>query len=184
MLARSRATSDAHIQGKPLNSENPYRFSSAEIAPDLGKDPDDLEMADFLTRLGAAIVDGLFMGLPAGILIAIFAFGSVADGGEGISSAMMFGGIWVMIAVVIQCALVASHSASLGKKILEIKIVRMDGSDISWARWLFLRQGITGLIGQIPVAGAIFTLVDTLMIFGAERRCIHDQIADTKVVKA
>lgn len=166
-----------------MNSDNPYQFSQADIDPDLVKDPGDLEMADLITRLGAAIVDGLFMGLPAGIILGLFGFGSGVNGGDGLTTGMLLAGIWVVIAVVVQCAQVSAHSASLGKKMLGIKIVRMDGSDISWARWLFLRQGIIGLIGQIPIAGAIFTLVDTLMIFGAERRCIHDRIADTKVVK-
>ncbi|MBK9575873.1 MAG: RDD family protein [Fibrobacterota bacterium] len=166
-----------------MNSDNPYQFSQAGIDPDLVKDPDELEMADLITRLGAAIVDGLFMGLPAGFLLAVFAFGSGLRGGDGMTTGMLIAGVWVLIAVVIQCAQISAHSASLGKKMLGIKIVRMDGSHISWARWLFLRQGITGLIGQIPIAGTIFTLVDTLMIFGSERRCIHDLIADTRVVK-
>ena len=39
---------------------------------------------------------------------------------------------------------------------------------------------VNGLIGIIPGYG----LVDVLFIFGAERRCLHDYIARTKVVEA
>lgn len=166
-----------------MNSDNPYQFSAAEIDSSLVSNPEELELADLITRLGAAFVDGLFVGLPAGIIAAIVILSS-RDRGEstilGIGVAM----IWVLIALIIQANLVSSHSATFGKKMLQIKIVRMDGSNISWPRWLFIRQGIVTLVGQIPIAGGIFSLIDILMIFGAERRCIHDLIADTKVVKA
>jgi len=167
-----------------VNSDNPYQFSSAEIEPNLSVDPDLQEMADLFPRLGAAIVDGLFLGIPAGVIVGISAFSAKGSGDDGLMLAMLPAAAWILVGMVIQAFLVASHSATMGKKFVGIKMARMDGSPVSWARWLFLRQGVVGLIGQIPFAGGLFTLVDTLMIFSAERRCIHDLIADTKVVKA
>ena len=38
--------------------------------------------------------------------------------------------------------------------------------------------------GFLAAAGGLFGLVDILFIFGSERRCIHDLIAQTKVVVA
>jgi uncharacterized RDD family membrane protein YckC len=35
---------------------------------------------------------------------------------------------------------------------------------------------------MIPVVGRLINLVDPLLIFGKERRCLHDLIADTIVV--
>ena len=38
-------------------------------------------------------------------------------------------------------------------------------------------------IGGIPFVGFIFTIVDPLFIFQESRRCVHDLIADTLVIK-
>lgn len=40
------------------------------------------------------------------------------------------------------------------------------------------------MIGQIPYLGPAFGLANVLWIFGGERRCLHDYIADTLVVNA
>ncbi len=37
-------------------------------------------------------------------------------------------------------------------------------------------------MGAIPFVGAIYAIVDILMIFGEEHRCMHDMIATTCVV--
>jgi len=39
-------------------------------------------------------------------------------------------------------------------------------------------------LGLIPVIGYIFGLVDSLLIFGEPRQCLHDKFADTIVIKA
>jgi len=40
------------------------------------------------------------------------------------------------------------------------------------------------LIEQVPLFGGLFWIVDVCLIFGEERRCLHDYIAGTKVVRA
>jgi len=62
--------------------------------------------------------------------------------------------------------------------------VRTDGSQASWQRLLGLRYGVQAALQALPAAGMIFGLVDSLWIFGKERRCLHDLIADTIVIKA
>jgi len=67
-----------------------------------------------------------------------------------------------------------------------------------WTRWLarfidgllglgliiplFLREWVIAGIGFIPGIGTIVSLVDVLMIFGQDQRCLHDRIAGTKVI--
>ena len=41
-----------------------------------------------------------------------------------------------------------------------------------------------GLLVFTPLIGGLYALIDHLWIFGEERRCLHDKIADTVVVKA
>ena len=59
-------------------------------------------------------------------------------------------------------------------------MVRRDGSPVSVSRVILLRNVLNGLLGMIPFYG----LIDVLFIFGDARRCVHDHIADTIVIKA
>jgi uncharacterized RDD family membrane protein YckC len=80
--------------------------------------------------------------------------------------------------------LLATRGQTLGKALLKIRIVRPSGEPASGAR-LALRYGV-GLCNR-PHGGHalwIYSLVDCLMIFRKSRRCLHDEIADTIVVKA
>jgi uncharacterized RDD family membrane protein YckC len=49
---------------------------------------------------------------------------------------------------------------------------------------VLLRAILGGIIGAIPYLGGIYGLVDALFIFRDDRRCVHDHIAGTRVVKA
>lgn len=66
---------------------------------------------------------------------------------------------------------------------MNVKIIRTDGSRAGLTRIFFLRMFVPGLIGGIPVVGMIFSIVDPLFIFQESRRCVHDLIADTVVIK-
>jgi uncharacterized RDD family membrane protein YckC len=72
----------------------------------------------------------------------------------------------------------------VGKKLAGIRIVRSDGSRAGLRRIFLLRSVVPGVFGAIPLIGPFFSLIDTLFIFGEERRCVHDLIADTIVVNA
>jgi uncharacterized RDD family membrane protein YckC len=79
-----------------------------------------------------------------------------------------------------QIHLAAQHGQSLGKRMLGIRVVRSDGSKADAVRIILLRNVVPGFIN---FACSLFGLVDALFIFTQERRCLHDIIADTKVVK-
>ncbi len=72
---------------------------------------------------------------------------------------------------------------TIGKMVLGLRIVRPDGSAVSPGRMLGGRYGPGLLLGLVPVINSIWGLVDSLLIFRESRRCLHDQIADTIVVK-
>jgi len=76
--------------------------------------------------------------------------------------------------------LFARNGQTIAKKIVGIKVVRSDGSPASLGRIFWLRNVVNGLLGIIPLYG----LIDILFIFGEQRQCLHDKIADTIVVKA
>jgi len=72
----------------------------------------------------------------------------------------------------------------VGKRALGIRIVRSSGERASLGRIFALRYLPVTLLGAIPYLGPVFSLVDILLIFRDSRQCLHDQIADTIVVKA
>jgi uncharacterized RDD family membrane protein YckC len=76
--------------------------------------------------------------------------------------------------------LVARYGQTIAKRLLEIRVVRSDGSQASLGRIFWLRNVVNALLGIIP----LYALVDLLLIFGERRQCIHDLLADTIVVKA
>jgi uncharacterized RDD family membrane protein YckC len=76
--------------------------------------------------------------------------------------------------------LVARYGQTMAKRLLEIRVVRSDGSKASLGRIFWLRNVVNGLISVIP----LYFFIDSLLIFGERRQCIHDLIADTIVVKA
>ena len=90
---------------------------------------------------------------------------------------------WIGFAIY-QLVMLYRHGQTLGKKILGIKIVRSDGSRAGLRRIVLLRYLVPGIIGAIPYVGFIFSLIDPLFIFGDEKRCVHDLMADTIVVDA
>lgn len=61
---------------------------------------------------------------------------------------------------------------------------RSDGSRATLARIFWLRNVVNDAIRFVPVLGPLYGLVDVLMIFGGQRRCCHDYIADTIVIRA
>jgi uncharacterized RDD family membrane protein YckC len=67
---------------------------------------------------------------------------------------------------------------------LGIRVVRRDGSHCGLARIFFARYLPVTLLGAVPFVGGLVSLVDALLIFRDDRRCLHDEIADTIVVKA
>ena len=77
-----------------------------------------------------------------------------------------------------------AFGGTLGKKLLGLRIVRTDGSRAGFVRLFFGRGAAAVLPGLVPLLGALYLMLDMLMIFRDSRQCLHDQIADTKVVTA
>jgi uncharacterized RDD family membrane protein YckC len=134
-------------------------------------------------RLGGAILDGLISlaaALP-GLFIII---------ASGRNEVMMIGGFVVVFLGVLaieiyQWVLISTSGQSIGKKVVGTRIVDFDnGSNPGFVKAVILRIWVVGLIGAVPYIGGCFGLINILWIFGSERRCLHDLIANTRVVRA
>jgi len=86
--------------------------------------------------------------------------------------------IFVGLPALYEGLMLANYQATLGKRAMGIKVVSANGSRMT-TKQAWGRVGSRYLCGIVP----ILNIVDPLMIFSANRLCIHDRIADTCVVK-
>jgi uncharacterized RDD family membrane protein YckC len=170
-----------------MNTPNPYAAPRAAVA-DVSTSTDTAP-ADRIVRLAAAILDGI-------IVTAIVYVPLLIGGGASIYMAILMGrepqigpgfAVWSLVAFVgaiawiwITIVFVARNGQTIAKKMLSIKVVRSDGSKASLGRIFWLRNFVNGRLGISP----FYQLIDVLFIFGDQRQCLHDKIADTIVVKA
>lgn len=143
-------------------------------------------LAERKDRFFAAMIDG-FIGLAFGIPF-IFIAGPYL-GFENFKSqpgytylipATIFG--FVMF-VLIHGYLLNKYGQTVGKKLLKIKIVTTKDYKVALPRLLLFRYVPISLASLVPVAGSFLPAVDALFIFRKDRRCLHDLIARTKVIK-
>ncbi|HEY3517394.1 MAG TPA: RDD family protein [Gammaproteobacteria bacterium] len=167
-----------------MSTSNPY-------APqrDAGRDllPEEQELAGRGSRLLAWFLDGVIASLMVWVpaLIVAAATGVFTQPSDrfafGLLTLPLFLAALGFIAWAwITLLLVARYGQTMAKRLLEIRVVRSDGSDASLGRIFWLRNVVNGLLAVIPLYG----LVDLLFIFGERRQTIHDLIADTIVVRA
>ena len=87
--------------------------------------------------------------------------------------------------VLVQATLLTLRGQTIGKLVTSLRIVRAgDGSPAGFLHGFLLRGFLPRCLRHVPLIGVLFWLVDNCFIFREDRRCLHDLIAGTKVVKA
>jgi uncharacterized RDD family membrane protein YckC len=167
--------------------DNPYLAPKATVA-DVASG--EIELAERTTRLGASIIDGLVQ--LAVILIILFPILN-RRGLEGFSvlfyeNVLLSSVLSVIVGFAVYSAvnfhLLRKNGQTIGKYVCKIKIVRSDGSPADVPRILLFRFLPMLVIPQVPLIGNIIGLINPLLIFRESRKCLHDNIADTIVIKA
>lgn len=97
-------------------------------------------------------------------------------------TAMIVSLVLVLGLISVNVALLNGNGQTIGKRAVGTKIVRTDGSEVELWRVIVLRYLPLFFARWIPVVGGLAYLADALVIFGNEKRCIHDYIADTIVI--
>ncbi len=140
-------------------------------------------LATLSQRFIAALIDGV----PLAAIFFLTQSGLPNEDGQGGSDLQVAIGLVLMLALAgCNLYLLATRGQTIGKKLQRIRIVALDGDHHPGLfRVFWLRSFINGLIGSIPLFGPIpvYSLIDVLCIFGKERRCIHDYLAQTRVVQ-
>jgi uncharacterized RDD family membrane protein YckC len=152
-------------------------------------------------RLGAALVDAMllfflwFVGVTNGVAAVIklnpFSLNTWSD--SGIECVLYFANLAFLYALffLINGMTLYMSGQSLGKLLLNIKIVRADGSSCPLSLLFFKRAFPTLLAisflflgGMVTVLALVFLVFDNLSIFSTSRRTLHDELADTIVIRA
>lgn len=139
---------------------------------------DDLPLADRGTRLGARLID---------VAIAFFLFmavGMLIETGMSEESAGLIGLPLILVLAGYQIWLLTTRGQTIGKRALKIRVVdAAGGSNPGFGRACFLREVVPVLVWLVPVIGPLSVLGDALSIFRDDRRCLHDHLAKTVVVR-
>ena len=130
-----------------------------------------MELATRKQRLLAALADGVIVGVP-------YILASIEDVAMPLRLLGVAASLTLMI---VQLVMVTKHGQTLGKKYLGIRIVLKNTLQNGGFTVNVLKRGfLNGLLSLIPG----YFLVDSLLIFREDRRCIHDLIAGTCVIQA
>ncbi|MBX3743309.1 MAG: RDD family protein [Akkermansiaceae bacterium] len=149
------------------------------------------ELAPLGDRLGAAIIDAIIISallFAVGMVAGNYLLGIPGDWFWQMAESDFWSGfIETMVAFFIfagvQGYLLAKNGQTIGKKLLGIKIVTMEGKKPRMEALLLLRTLVPLLLETIPTAGPYIYLAGIIIIFARPRRCFHDYIAGTKVVQ-
>jgi uncharacterized RDD family membrane protein YckC len=132
-------------------------------------------------RFAARLLDGLLVGIPAAIVLTIFGLGTGGLGLDGWIGGAITSLLWFGYFVYFE----SSTGATLGKKLLKVRVVAPDGNPPSMEA--AAKRNIWMLFGLIPILGGIAQLVAVIVIAvtinsNEFNRGKHDEFANTGVV--
>ncbi len=155
----------------------------------------DLNLATRWQRFGGAFVDGLIFLAAIGPAVGGLTWDSFVKAGQMKSPLAFYtmAGRWGAVAGVLLLAmnvvnwtLLVRRGQTLGKIVAGTRVVMLDGTRAPFAKVVALRVWVFYFPSYIPGLNRLvgmLGLVDVLFIFRADRRCLHDQLAGTKVVR-
>lgn len=183
----------------------------------------EVELAGGWERIGAALLNNIFSTIAMIPIIVGFFVGlmNIKDGDNWNIDEMQimlnkFNPLWFLVGLAIflaysiwQCVLMSTTGQSLGKKLLNLKVIKSDGSEAGFVGTVLLREVVYMVASAIAVgivANLLFmmltlediskevilnnlfsyipTLICAVMLFTSrDRRTLQDKIANTVVIK-
>ncbi|MCW5582103.1 MAG: RDD family protein [Luteimonas sp.] len=165
-----------------MSDPNPYSSPEAAVA-----DLTASNLAGRGERLGAALIDGIIMIAILFPLMFVGGYWQAAMAAQGqvpIGTTILWAAIGFAVFAAVQWVPLNANGQTWGKRVLGIKIVDLAGNKVPAGRILGMRYLPVQVAGNVPLLGPLLGLVNVLLIFRADRRCGHDLIAGTQVVKA
>ncbi len=194
---RANLETQAKIAGsdewRPLG-EFPEFAAPIEPPPIIGPAVEDPTLAERWRRFVGALADGALESIcwtPTSIAMMqsmseMFGDGKFDPGefSKAYLAAVPLSLPYLGALMVLQAVLLSLRGQSVGNLIVRTRIVRApDGEPAGFVRAFLIRGFLARAIRQVPFIGGIFWIVDSCFIFRDDKRCLHDLIAGTKVVK-
>lgn len=165
-----------------MTDNNPYQSPAADVQTQaLSAVP---PLAGRGSRFLGALIDGL---LQTAIIFPIVYFSGawadmMAGNGLGLGTTLTWFLIGEVIFLALQGWLLFNRQQTVGKWLLSMKIVGMEQTDVPAGKLYGARYLLFHVLAQIPGIN-ILMIVDPLLIFRGDRRCLHDLLAGTQVVE-
>ena len=154
-------------------------------------------LAGWWARVGAAVLDGFIVAVPAAILGLAFAElvdrGSVEqyfEQGDSLAVNLAFGLMTLLCYLVYKGILMTRqgprNGQSLGMQLVNIRVVREDGQPLTWGTVLLRETLIKGvLFGYVAILTLyIAALLNYLWpLWDDQNRCLHDLMVDSRVIR-
>ena len=138
------------------------------------------ELASRGHRFAAAIVDLLIIIIA---MIPFFLYFGMEKLQEESIEIIAYGFLYgLAVTLILHGYLLYTYAQTIGKHYMGIRIENLDGTKATLSKIFFVRMLPMQIVTLIPTIGDILAgIVNPLFIFGKERRCLHDYIAQTKV---
>lgn len=136
-------------------------------------------------RLWAALIDGLLIiAITIPIMYLTGGFNSLSNGTSSLGYNLFIFILSMIIFLLLNGKLLVKNGQTIGKKMLGLKIVTLNGELPEAKNHLLKRYAVFFVPGQIPLFGQLFSFVNILFIFSKQKRCIHDIAANTVVIES
>lgn len=163
-----------------MSDDNLYSAPDADV-----ETPQTDELAGRGARLVAVIIDALLITVVALPLMFVLGLIDAAATGPALGTTILSAVLGMAAFLLINSYFLANSGQTVGKKIMGVRIVAVrDGQILPLSKVVGLRYLPIWIVQAIPLVGGLFGLINALFIFRADRRCIHDLIAGTQVVRA
>jgi uncharacterized RDD family membrane protein YckC len=171
----------------------PGAFGGAPVVTAPGPVAGRYVLAGWWSRVGAAIIDGIIIGIVGVILLAIFGLGfASSDDSDTGFGALIVASIVSTIAFAVAALLYAplmmakTNGKTVGRMAVGNRVVRANGAPMSFG-WAMLREVAVKilLVGVLnSVTFGLAGLLDVLWpLWDDENRALHDFVVDTRTVK-
>lgn len=162
-----------------MASDNPYAPPESDVAVS-----EAVELAGRELRLGGAIIDGVItMVVMWPVMYATGYWDRVMAEEQTFADNLLLGAFGFGAFLILNGYLLATAGQTIGKRLVKTRIVSVhDEKILPFMKVVSLRYLTIWVISQVPLLGQIFGLANVLFIFRADRRCIHDHFAGTKVI--
>ncbi|ELY5145887.1 RDD family protein [Vibrio vulnificus] len=145
-------------------------------------------LASRWSRVGAAIIDSVVLGI---VMLPLAYFTGGFDGlaqDHPVEPSFSYQLVMALLGFSLYCVvnwkLLGQSGQTVGKKAMKIKVVNIDGSQAKVQDLVFKRYAFMVFISYIPLVGGILNLINLIMIFGKQKRALHDRVAKTRVISS